>query len=47
MAFGVLADVGHGLLAAVGRSALQKWMLRVPSTVKRFLERGGRDLYAE
>jgi hypothetical protein len=45
MAFGVLADVGHGLLAAVGRSVVQKWMLRVPSTVKRFLEHGGQALY--
>jgi ribosome-associated toxin RatA of RatAB toxin-antitoxin module len=45
IAFGVLADVGRGLLAAVGRSVLQRWMLKVPSTVKSFLERGGRDLY--
>lgn len=45
MTFGVLADVGHGLLAAVGRSVVQTWMLKVPATVKRFLEHGGRDLY--
>jgi hypothetical protein len=45
IAFGVLGDAGRGLLAAVGRSVLQRWMLKVPSTVKHFLERGGRDLY--
>lgn len=45
MAFGMLADVEHGLLAAVGRSLLQKWMLKVPSTVKHFLEHEGSRLY--
>jgi ribosome-associated toxin RatA of RatAB toxin-antitoxin module len=45
MAFGILADVGHGILAMVARSIIHKWMLRVPSTVKAFLESGGRELY--
>ncbi|HEX7480348.1 MAG TPA: SRPBCC family protein [Polyangiales bacterium] len=45
LAFGVLADVGHGILVWFARSLLQRWMLEIPSTVKHFLDRGGRHLY--
>jgi hypothetical protein len=45
MAFGVMADLGRGILAAVARSVVQSWMLRVPQTVKHFLESGGRNRY--
>lgn len=47
MTFGVLADLGHGILVAVGASIFQSAVLEVPSTVKKFLESGGRDLYRE
>jgi hypothetical protein len=45
MAFGVLADLGRGILTAVGGPIFQDAVLSIPSTVKKFLEHGGRDLY--
>ena len=45
VAFGVLAVVGHGIIASVTRPIIQTWMLRVPSTLKKFLESGGQRLY--
>ncbi len=45
MALGILADVGHGVLAWFTRALVQRWMLKIPSTVKAFLESGGRDRY--
>ncbi len=47
LAFGIAADVGRGIIAAVARGTIQKWMLRVPSSVKKFLENGGKTLYAK
>lgn len=43
MAFGVLADLGHGILTAVGGPMFQDAVLSIPSTVKKFIERGGAE----
>jgi ribosome-associated toxin RatA of RatAB toxin-antitoxin module len=45
LAYGVMADIGGGLMAAVMRGHVHDWMLRTPSLVKRFLEGSGRGLY--
>ena len=45
LAFGILAELGHGIVATVARPLIQFWMLRVPATVKKFLESGGRNYY--
>jgi hypothetical protein len=45
LAYGVMADIGEGLLAGVMRSEVHDWMLRTPWMVKRFLEGSGRRLY--
>jgi hypothetical protein len=45
LAYGVMADIGEGLLAGVIRSDVHEWMLRTPWMVKRFLEGSGRRLY--
>lgn len=45
LAYGVMADIGEGLLAGVMRSDVHEWMLRTPWMVKRFLEGSGRRLY--
>ncbi len=45
LSFGVLADVGDGMLAGALRPRVHSWMLRVPQTMKRFLENDGVELY--
>jgi hypothetical protein len=45
LAYGVMADIGEGLLAGVMRNEVHDWMLRTPWMVKRFLEGSGRRLY--
>jgi hypothetical protein len=47
LSFGVLADVGDGMLAGALRPRVHDWMLRVPQTMKRFLEGDGQELYDE
>jgi hypothetical protein len=46
MTFAVVADLGHGALKWAARPLVQKWALRLPATVKAFVEDGGRKLYA-
>ena len=45
LAFGIMADIGNGLLTALVRPQVHEWMMKVPWMVKRFLEGSGRDLY--
>lgn len=45
LAYGVMADIGGGLLANLVRSNVHDWMLRTPWMVKRFVEGSGRKLY--
>ena len=45
LAFGIMADIGDGLLTAIVRPQIHEWMLKVPWMVKRFVEGSGRTLY--
>jgi ribosome-associated toxin RatA of RatAB toxin-antitoxin module len=45
LTYGVMADVGDGLLASLLGGSLQEWMLKAPWMVKRFVEKSGRHVY--
>lgn len=45
LTYGVMADVGDGMLATLLGGSLQEWMLKAPWMVKRFVEGTGRHLY--
>ena len=45
LAYGVMADIGHGLVSAIMRTTVHEWMLKVPWMVKRFVEGSGRWIY--
>jgi len=45
LAYGVMADVGDGLMMGLLREQVHDWMLRTPWLVKRFVEGSGRKLY--
>jgi carbon monoxide dehydrogenase subunit G len=43
--YGVMADIGDGLVAMLLRSTVHEWLLKVPWMVKRFVEGSGRYIY--
>lgn len=43
VAWGVMADVGKGILAGFMRPKVREWMLKVPSVMKKYLEHRYRD----
>lgn len=43
VAWGVMADMGHGILAGLMRPQVREWMLKVPSVMKKYLEHHYRD----
>jgi hypothetical protein len=45
LAYGVMADLDMGGLGALIRDDMHDWMLKVPWTVKRFVEGSGRYIY--
>lgn len=45
LAYGVMADIGDGLLVGLVRDEVHEWMLRTPWMIKRFVEGSGRALY--
>jgi ribosome-associated toxin RatA of RatAB toxin-antitoxin module len=45
LAYGIMADLGDGLLLGLVRDEVHDWMLRTPWMVKRFVENTGRHLY--
>lgn len=45
LAFGVMADIGDGVVSAVMRPTAHEWMMKVPWMVKRFVEGSGRYIY--
>lgn len=45
LAFGIMADIGGGLISALVRPQVHEWMMKVPWMVKRFVEGSGRYLY--
>jgi carbon monoxide dehydrogenase subunit G len=42
LCWGVMADVGHGIMAGLVRPAVLDWMLKVPTTMKEYIERKSR-----
>jgi ribosome-associated toxin RatA of RatAB toxin-antitoxin module len=46
LAYGIMADLGGGLLNNVFGDEIHEWMLKTPWMVKRFVESGGANLYA-
>jgi ribosome-associated toxin RatA of RatAB toxin-antitoxin module len=47
LAYGVMADIGLGALGALMRGDVHEWLLKVPWTVKRFVEGSGRHIYKD
>ena len=45
LTYGVMADIGDGLLVSLLGHSFQKWLLRSPWMVKRFVEGSGAHLY--
>ena len=45
LAYGVMADLGDGLLRRLMRDSVHEWMLKVPWMVKQFVENSGRWIY--
>ena len=45
ISYGIMADVGSGIFGGLFRPRIHEWMLRVPETVKRFVEGAGRARY--
>lgn len=45
LSYGVMADLGGGMLQSLLRGTVQEWMLKTPWMVKRFIEGSGRWLY--
>jgi hypothetical protein len=45
LSYGTMVDVGTGILAGAVRSTLHDWLLRVPVTIKRYVEGAGRAHY--
>lgn len=45
LAFGVMADVGGGVVSGFLRPTVHEWMLKVPYTMKQYIEGSGRSRY--
>lgn len=45
LCYGIMADIGEGVLRSLLRGAVQEWMLKTPWMVKRFVEGSGRWIY--
>jgi hypothetical protein len=46
LCYGAMVDIGNGLLTSMVRGTMHEWLLKVPSTVKRYVEGRGRNRYA-
>lgn len=47
VSYGVMADLGGGVLGGILRGQIHEWMLRVPRTIRDYLHGAGRDRYVE
>jgi hypothetical protein len=47
LAYGVMADIGLSALGSWMRGDVHEWLLKVPWTVKRFVEGSGRHIYKD
>lgn len=45
LAYGVMADIGDGLLVGLVRDEVHEWMLKTPWMIKQFVEHTGRHIY--
>lgn len=45
LTYGIMADIGRGIVNFVIRETVHEWMLRTPWMVKRFVEGSGRWIY--
>jgi len=45
LVYGIMADIGSGLLSSMFRGTFHEWMLRTPWMMKRFIEGSGRYIY--
>lgn len=46
IAYGIMADLGEGIIGTLVKSTVHEWMLKVPLTMKWFMEGSGRKFYA-
>ncbi|NOY94394.1 MAG: hypothetical protein GXP55_24725 [Deltaproteobacteria bacterium] len=46
VSFGVLVDIGSGVIAGLMRPTFQEWLLKIPLTMKWYVEGRGRSRYA-
>jgi hypothetical protein len=47
VSWGVMADLGMGMLGGVLRGTVHEWLMRVPSTIRDYLQGAARDRYDE
>jgi hypothetical protein len=45
LAYGCMADIGDGVVGGFLRPTVHDWLMRVPNTIKRFIEGSGRRRY--
>jgi carbon monoxide dehydrogenase subunit G len=46
VSYGAMVDIGDGLLSTMVRGTMHEWLLRVPSTIKAYVERHYETVYA-
>lgn len=46
VSYGAMVDVGEGLLSGLVRPTLHEWILKIPWTLKQYVEGAGRSRYA-
>ncbi len=46
VSYGIYSDAGGGLIAGIVRPQVERWTLRVPAELKKYIEGSGRKLYA-
>ncbi|MBX3246553.1 MAG: hypothetical protein KF901_05160 [Myxococcales bacterium] len=46
LSFGAMVDVGQGLIGGLVRPTLHEWILKIPWTMKNYVEGAGRERYA-
>lgn len=45
VSYGVMADIGGGMLSGLVRGEIHEWMLRVPTTIRSYLQGSARHRY--
>lgn len=47
LVYGIMADIGDGILRSLVRASVHEWMLKVPWMIKRYVEGSGRKRYLD